>query len=40
MFMSFSNKTHINNKENQNPPPTLKHNIILNIEIKERSKRE
>jgi hypothetical protein len=39
MFMgsSNSNKTHGNNKENQNPPfPHFKLNIVLNVEIKEK----
>jgi hypothetical protein len=40
MFMGFSNsnKTHRNNKENQNfpHPPTLEHNIVLTVEIKEK----
>jgi hypothetical protein len=36
MGSSNSNKTHRNNKENQNPPPHFKHNIVLNVEIKEK----
>jgi len=38
-IVSFnSNKTHRKNKENQNSPPLhthFKHNIVLNVEIKE-----